>query len=221
VLNDSNSSFALPLGFACGLTDPNTQFIRFGVRDYDPEVGRWTAREPLLFADGLDAYAYCRNDPANFLDINGLERRHHSEAWSELAAQAYAEDLKSTSRLRSAYQYFTNPPGELTDIEKVADRYDVKRLKGTHFFDWRGMKCIEADSFGNMYAGYALTEAYGAPCAWLMCAFAEYQWAPKRLSPDPEDRDASFRDNAIGVKESAKNTPYLKDSWEVESRHWF
>jgi RHS repeat-associated protein len=34
-----------PFGFAGGLYDPDTGLVRFGARDYDPEVGRWTAKD--------------------------------------------------------------------------------------------------------------------------------------------------------------------------------
>lgn len=40
----------LPFGFAGGLYDPDTQLIRFGVRDYDPIIGRWLSKDPALFA---------------------------------------------------------------------------------------------------------------------------------------------------------------------------
>ncbi|MFH1672345.1 MAG: RHS repeat-associated core domain-containing protein, partial [Pseudomonadota bacterium] len=41
-------------------------------RDYDPDVGRWTAKDPLLFAGGdVDLYGYCLNNPVNFVDPDG------------------------------------------------------------------------------------------------------------------------------------------------------
>jgi RHS repeat-associated protein len=40
------------LGFAGGLTDAATGLVRFGARDYDPSVGRWTAKDPIGFAGG-------------------------------------------------------------------------------------------------------------------------------------------------------------------------
>ena len=39
----------IPFGFAGGLYDEDTGLIRFGARDYDPSVGRWTAKDPILF----------------------------------------------------------------------------------------------------------------------------------------------------------------------------
>ena len=79
IITDSNPDFDVPFGFAGGLYDPDTSLIRFGYRDYDPDTGRWTAKDPLLFAGGdTDLYGYCVNDPVNLIDANGLEIRIHS-----------------------------------------------------------------------------------------------------------------------------------------------
>jgi RHS repeat-associated protein len=49
-----------------------TKLVRFGARDYDPHIGRWTAKDPILFAgDGPNLYVYVLNDPVNFVDSNG------------------------------------------------------------------------------------------------------------------------------------------------------
>ncbi len=42
--------------------------------DYDPETGRWTAKDPIGFAGGdTNLYGYTANDPVNFVDVNGLQ----------------------------------------------------------------------------------------------------------------------------------------------------
>jgi hypothetical protein len=47
--------------------------VRFGLRDYDPAEGRWTARDPLLFGGGQgNLYVYVANDPVNLVDPTGL-----------------------------------------------------------------------------------------------------------------------------------------------------
>ena len=48
VIYDSNPGFQ-PFGFAGGLYDPETKLVRFGARDYDATVGRWTAKIPIAF----------------------------------------------------------------------------------------------------------------------------------------------------------------------------
>ena len=72
VIKDTNPGFQ-PFGFAGGLYDPDTQLVRFGARDYDPEVGRWTAKDPILFAGGdPNLYGYVFADPVNWFDPSGL-----------------------------------------------------------------------------------------------------------------------------------------------------
>ena len=73
ILNDSNPIFAMPFGFAGGLHDRDTGLGRFGYRDYDPDTGRWTAKDPIGFAGGdTDLYGYVLNDPVNWVDPSGL-----------------------------------------------------------------------------------------------------------------------------------------------------
>ncbi|MFH2011590.1 MAG: RHS repeat-associated core domain-containing protein [Pseudomonadota bacterium] len=73
IISDSNLSLKVPFGFAGGLHDRDTNLVRFGYRDYDPDVGIWTAKDPILFAGGdTDLYGYVLNDPVNLVDPEGL-----------------------------------------------------------------------------------------------------------------------------------------------------
>ena len=73
-LDDTDSAFEVPFGFAGGFHDRDTGLVRFGYRDYDPDTGRWTAKDPILFAGGdTDLYGYCLNSPINLVDPFGLE----------------------------------------------------------------------------------------------------------------------------------------------------
>jgi RHS repeat-associated protein len=60
-------------GTTGGLYDADTKLVRFGVRDYDAETGRWTAKDPMLFAGGsTNVYEYVRGDPVNLTDPTGF-----------------------------------------------------------------------------------------------------------------------------------------------------
>jgi len=73
VTQDTNPGLQ-PFGFAGGIYDRDTGLTRFGARDYDPETGRWTAKDPIKFDGGdTNLYGYVLGDPVNFLDPNGLE----------------------------------------------------------------------------------------------------------------------------------------------------
>ena len=72
VVLDTNPGFQ-PFGFAGGLYDSHTGLVRFGARDYDPETGRWTSKDPILFGGGdANLYTYVVNNPLNFIDPLGL-----------------------------------------------------------------------------------------------------------------------------------------------------
>ena len=72
VIDDSAPAIQVPFGFAGGFYDTDTGLVRFGFRDYDPDTGRWTAKDPVLFFGGdTDLYGYCLDDPVNFVDPTG------------------------------------------------------------------------------------------------------------------------------------------------------
>jgi len=73
LISDSNPGFQ-PFGFAGGIDDRDTGLTRFGVRDYDSESGRWTAKDPIKF-EGSDTniYGYVLNNPLRWVDLTGLD----------------------------------------------------------------------------------------------------------------------------------------------------
>ena len=64
-LGDSN-----PFRYCGEYYDTETGFIYLRARYYDPRVGRFTSVDPAK--DGLNWYAYCGNDPVNFVDPSGF-----------------------------------------------------------------------------------------------------------------------------------------------------
>jgi RHS repeat-associated protein len=52
--------------------DWSTGLYYFRARWYNPEVGRWLAKDPIGIAGGLNLYEFCGSNPANFIDPFGL-----------------------------------------------------------------------------------------------------------------------------------------------------
>jgi len=47
--------------------------MKVGARYYDPTIGRWIQKDPIL--DGFNWWVYCENDPVNGVDPEGTRAR--------------------------------------------------------------------------------------------------------------------------------------------------
>ena len=68
----ADSQVGNPWRFASKRIDPETGWVYFGRRYYDPEIGRWITPDPVSFADGANLYAYLHHNPLNAYDAYGL-----------------------------------------------------------------------------------------------------------------------------------------------------
>ena len=66
-----------PWKFAGGFYDSSTGLTKFGIRYYDPTIGRWTQRAPIggSLQETLKAnpYVYAANDAVNAVDPSGAQ----------------------------------------------------------------------------------------------------------------------------------------------------
>lgn len=69
--------------------DPDTGLYYFNARWYDPELGRFISEDPAR--DDINWYAYCANNPMNFVDPTGLDDKatapraaYHDNNYQEL-----------------------------------------------------------------------------------------------------------------------------------------
>lgn len=73
ITQNTNPGFQ-SFGFAGGLYDTSTSLVRFGARDYDASVGRWSSKDPAgLMKGGINLYVYTGSDPVNLIDPSGLQ----------------------------------------------------------------------------------------------------------------------------------------------------
>ena len=135
VIYDSNPGFQ-PFGFAGGLYDPETKLVRFGARDYDAEIGRWTSKDPIGFEGGLNVYVYVDGDPVNWTDPTGLQHWEYSQSTGQLSFvdengnkalidKGYSGNGKGYNNPDMQYEHETGPipqgwyrMGVMEDIER-------------------------------------------------------------------------------------------------------
>lgn len=83
-----------PFGYAGGLYDHRTGLTRFEARDYDPETGRWTSRDPILFGgDNTSLYTYSLGDPVNLSDPTGRRIQYNGYVFNNPLVLANLELL--------------------------------------------------------------------------------------------------------------------------------
>ena len=100
IINDTNPEFAIPFGFAGGLQDKDIGgLVKFGFRDYDPEVGRWTAKDPISFSGAdVDLYGYVANNPISYIDPYGLLHEKFVIQLAKMADRSLKKTIKSLEK---------------------------------------------------------------------------------------------------------------------------
>ena len=68
----SHPAIGNPYLFAGREFDSETGLYYSRARYYDPDMGRFLSTDPLGYADGMNLYAYVRNNPINSADALGL-----------------------------------------------------------------------------------------------------------------------------------------------------
>ncbi len=111
VLSDTNPGFQ-PFYFAGGLYDTDTKLLRYGAREYDPEIGRWMSKDPIRF-EGRDTnlYAYVGNDPINYADPRGTTQVDLDNAIKTV--EKVFPDLKERATI--GFDYLSEDTYGLTD----------------------------------------------------------------------------------------------------------
>lgn len=72
-----------PWRYADKPINEETGLIYFGLRDYDPLIGRWTSPDPLGYIESPNLYVYCNNTPTNTFDRLGLQAETNSSKMEE------------------------------------------------------------------------------------------------------------------------------------------
>ena len=93
-----------PWQFAEKRIDDKSGLILFGLRLYDPAIGRWISQDPIGGLDGPNPYAYLHNNPLNHLDRFGLATESNSQnkfekyMYGEVESHCYCEKHRTCKR---------------------------------------------------------------------------------------------------------------------------
>jgi RHS repeat-associated protein len=155
ILGDTDPAFEVPFGFAGGLYDQDTGFVKFGYRDYDPDLGRWTSKDPILFDNGdSDLYGYCINNPVNLFDPWGLSWRSAVLGATSVALHTAALATVWNPALSAAFK----TAGSIATLGTLANAYYEYKTDQISESELMSTAIVEA---GNLMGGKLAGKIFG------------------------------------------------------------
>ena len=106
--------------YASKRLDPETGFIAFGLRYYDPSLGRWISPDPAGSADGPNLYAYVHNNPWKYFDQWGLFAEDFDYSWNTTLPDHFMspDDMRHgfVGALHGGFDFATNQIAQIGSI---------------------------------------------------------------------------------------------------------
>jgi RHS repeat-associated protein len=138
-----------PEGTSSGFVDADTSLVHFGYRDYDPDVGRFTTKDPIGYACGdHDLYGYCMDDPVNRVDPWGLkaQKQKQEKAWLWKANSGACEKCQALDgRVFKEYPGRPHPNCKCQIIAFSDNSKASKHCKDSYEFCLKSRKVTDAD----------------------------------------------------------------------------
>ena len=116
--------------------DPVSQQYYLRARYYNPVIGRFT-QEDTYRGDGLNLYAYCRNNPVCYVDLSGHRviscERTQEHMRNAIAADQRIQDIdtKTANQLRKWYQFKSDHDLLTSDKRRLAGQIGLVEIDVT------------------------------------------------------------------------------------------
>ena len=179
------SAYGNPWRYAGKRIDKETNLTFFGLRFYDPIIGRWISPDPTLFVDGPNLYAYAHNNPLHYFDRFGLSTENrNSEAfedyfYGEVETHCFCERHRTCKRggdlsygaeaaAIAFLDWFEAPFGNKSRIFNLSDESQFQELEKGMIMFINGMNTSleealsHATYIANLAGGYNVHGVYNA-----------------------------------------------------------
>jgi len=99
--------------------DIETGLYYYRARYYNPYLGRFLQTDPVGYGDGMNLYAYCKNNPVDYLDPSGL----FNIISPQIDLKSFGKKLAEIEEKVSAY--YNNPFVYIGFQKENGDRYAI------------------------------------------------------------------------------------------------
>lgn len=185
--------------------DYNLNWYHYGVRFYDPQLGRWHTVDPV--DEFCSPYVYCGNDPVNFIDPDGAEA---TPSFERIWAIAHGDkELSDNFVINKVQIWFW-----LNDLE-AAYMSNFSKYKLPKEISDADLKYIRDNKFDELNF---------KTCAYFLSATASYPWNVNNTTTV-----IAFVKSTVEIvasinfveEEIAKLPNKVKKSWETIQERYF
>jgi RHS repeat-associated protein len=133
--------------------DEESGLYYHGARYYAAWLGRWTAADPAGLVDGVNLYMYCRGDPVNAIDPDGMQTEDGAGIIWDVPRNIITEQnfrdwfyqtkgdhiygditLESTEDGRRYFRYDSRNYKLMTVFDRLAEKINIIDAEHDHFF---------------------------------------------------------------------------------------
>ena len=168
-----------------------TGLYNFRLRWYDPATGRWISKDPIGISGGLNLYAFCGNDPVNYMDPMGLAQ--HLVSVDDRGDGRYGPDIDWGDNPLGGGRRSPFPPLPPTPLD-----WALKARRAGEEYGW---------PYAHVLANAGITSDYGRLVAYFFSMGKEFVDLAKGVCGNEDSLYSAFQSLDFEMNRIGRSIP--------------